>query len=120
MNSTIRSIRLAAAVAIAAGTVVIAQTARPSGAGQKPGQFVSIFNGKDLSGWKIPEGDNGHWKVVDGVIDYDAMSEAKAVKSLYSEKSYGDFTMKVEWRIKETPYINPNVPFIKPDGTHKK
>jgi hypothetical protein len=24
----------------------------------------------------IPEGDNGHWKVVDGVIDYDAMSEA--------------------------------------------
>jgi len=119
MNSTIRSIRLAAAVALAAGTVVIVQTARPAGAGQKPAQFLSIFNGKDLSGWKIPEGDNGHWKVVDGVIDYDAMSEAKD-KNLFTEKSYGDFTLKVDWRIKETPYINPNVPIIKPDGTHKK
>src|SRR6266496_5871673 len=23
--------------------------------------FTSLFNGKDLSGWKVPEGDNGHW-----------------------------------------------------------
>ena len=38
--------------------------------------FVSLFNGKDLAGWKIPAGDNGHWKVADGVIDYDAASEA--------------------------------------------
>src|SRR5262249_39413535 len=28
--------------------------------------------------------------------------------------------MRVDWRIKETPYINPRVPIIKPDGTHKK
>ncbi|MGH9370698.1 MAG: family 16 glycoside hydrolase, partial [Vicinamibacterales bacterium] len=39
-------------------------------------KFVSLFNGKDLTGWKIPAGDNGHWKVVDGVIDYVAASEA--------------------------------------------
>jgi hypothetical protein len=98
-----------------AGAVGIGQS------GQKPpGQFVSLFNGKDLSGWKVPEGDNGHWKVIDGVIDYDAQSEAKGEKSLYTEKSYGDFTLRVEWRIKETPYTNPNVPIIKPDGTHKK
>jgi hypothetical protein len=36
---------------------------------QAPQGFVSLFNGKDLTGWKIPKGDNGHWKVVDGVID---------------------------------------------------
>ncbi len=42
-----------------------------------PDGFVSLFNGKDLTGWKVPEGDNGHWKVVDGAIDYDAESEAK-------------------------------------------
>ena len=82
-------------------------------------QFVSIFNGKDLSGWKIPEGDNGHWKVIDGVIDYDAASEAKGDKSLWSEKSYGDFILRVDWRLKETPYVNPNVPIIRHDGTHK-
>ncbi len=37
--------------------------------------FVPLFNGKDFKGWKVPQGDNGHWKVVDGVIDYDAQSE---------------------------------------------
>ncbi|HYF00817.1 MAG TPA: DUF1080 domain-containing protein [Planctomycetota bacterium] len=82
--------------------------------------FTPLFNGKDLAGWKVPEGDNGHWKVVDGVIDYDAGSEAKGDKNLWSEKEYKDFTLRLEWRIKETPYVNPNVPVILPDGTHKK
>ena len=75
---------------------------------------TALFNGKDLSGWKIPAGDNGHWKVVDGVIDYDAESESAAAdKSLWSERTYGDFTLHVDWRIKATPYVNPNVPIIK-------
>src|SRR6266487_2399564 len=82
--------------------------------------FVSLFNGRDLSGWKIPVGDNGHWKVVGGVIDIDARSEASGDKSLWSEKEFGDFVLRVEWRIKETPYINPNVPIVKPDGSEKK
>jgi len=80
-----------------------------------------LFNGKDLSGWKIPAGDNGHWKVVDGVIDYDAESESAAPdKSLWSERSYGNFVLHVDWRIKATPYVNPNVPIIRFDGSHKK
>ena len=33
-----------------------------------PEGFVSLFDGKDLEGWKIPDGDNGHWKVFNGVI----------------------------------------------------
>jgi hypothetical protein len=82
--------------------------------------FTVLFNGRDLGGWKVPEGDNGHWKVVDGVIDYDAQSEAKGEKHLFSEKEYGDFTVKLEWRIKETPYINPNVYDVQPDGSHRK
>jgi hypothetical protein len=89
------------------------------GAGGEEG-FVSLFNGRDLSGWVVPEGDNGHWKVVDGVIDYDALSESKKDKNLWSEKEYGDFVLKVEWRIKETPYVNPNVFEILPDGSHRK
>lgn len=80
-----------------------------------------LFNGKDLSGWKVPAGDNGHWKVVDGVIDYDAESESAAAdKSLWSERSYGNFVLHVDWRIKATPYVNPNVPIIRFDGSHKK
>ncbi|MET0213847.1 MAG: family 16 glycoside hydrolase, partial [Vicinamibacterales bacterium] len=57
------------------------------------GGFTPLFNGKDLSGWKVPAGDNGHWKVLDGVIDYDAESEAPGDdKALWSEREYGNFT----------------------------
>lgn len=83
-------------------------------------KFTSLFNARDLTGWKIPTGDNGHWKVLDGVIDYDAESEAKDDKNLWTEREYGDFILRVDWRIKETPYINPNVPIILPSGLHKK
>ncbi|HEY2931518.1 MAG TPA: DUF1080 domain-containing protein [Acidobacteriota bacterium] len=84
-----------------------------------PKGFVSLFNGKDFSGWKVPQGDNGHWKVAAGAIDYDAQSEASSDKNLWSQKSYKDFVLRIDWRIKETPYKNPNVPIVKPDGTHK-
>jgi len=92
-----------------------------AGAGEAPPGFTSLFNGKDLTGWKVPVGDNGHWKVVDGVIDYDAQSQAPGEdKNLWSVGEYGDFVLKVEWRLKDTPFINPNVPIIRYDGTHKK
>ena len=91
-----------------------------SAAAAPPEGFVELFNGKDFKNWKVPEGDNGHWKVVEGVIDYDASSEAPGDKNLWTEKEYGDFVLLVDWKIKETPYINPRVPIIKPDGTHKK
>ncbi len=82
-------------------------------------EWISLFNGEDLSGWIVPEGDGGHWKVVDGVIDYDAMSQAPGAKDLWSEAEFSDFTLKIDWRIKEAPFINTNVPIILPDGSHK-
>jgi hypothetical protein len=81
--------------------------------------WESLFNGENLDGWMVPEGDNGHWKVMDGVIDYDALSEAPDDKNLWSENEYGDFELKLDWRIKETPYVNRNVPIVLPDGSHK-
>jgi hypothetical protein len=84
---------------------------------QPPSGFTALFNGESLKGWKVPEGDNGHWKVLNGVIDYDAQSEAKGGKDLWTEREYGDFTLLVDWRIKDTPYVNPNVPYILPDGS---
>jgi hypothetical protein len=44
---------------------------------QAPDGFTSLFNGRDFTGWKLPAGDNGHWRIVDGVIDYDAESDGK-------------------------------------------
>jgi type 1 glutamine amidotransferase len=73
-----------------------------------------------LTGWKIPEGDGGHWKVSDGVIDYDAGSEARGDKALWGEVEYRDFILQIDWRLKEAPFINKNIPYILPDGTHAK
>jgi hypothetical protein len=87
---------------------------------QPPVGFVSIFNGRDLSGWKVPEGDGGHWKVVDGVIDYDAESEARGNKNLWSEREYGDFVLLVDWRLKEAPFIGDDIRYILPDGTYAR
>ncbi len=86
----------------------------PSGEGWRP-----LFNGKDLSGWKIPPGDNGHWKVVDGVIDYDARSEAQGDKNLWTQQSFGDFVLHVEWRLKKTTGKYP-MKVILPDGSYQK
>ena len=96
--------------------ISLAQSGTPA---KVPDGFVSIFNGKDLTNWKLPEGDNGHWKIMDGVIDYDAGSEAKTDKNLWTTKTYKDFILYVDWRIKETPWKNPSVPLILPSGLHK-
>ena len=86
-----------------------------------PKGFVELFNGTDFTGWKVPEGDNGHWKIVDGVIDYDAKSEAKGPKHLWTAKSYKNFTLMLDWRFKTDQKGYPNkVPILLPDGTSKK
>ncbi len=87
---------------------------------EPPAGYKPLFNGTDFAGWMVPEDDNGHWKIIDGVIDYDAASEGKGDKCLWTEREFGNFTLRVDWRIKETPYINPNVPYILPDGTHAR
>ncbi len=78
-----------------------------------------LFNGKDFSGWQVPQEDNGHWKVVDGVIDYDAMSEAKGDRNLWTEREFGDFVLKLDWRIKQTKGPQYPAPTILPDGSYK-
>ena len=85
-----------------------------------PTGFRALFNGQDFTGWKVPEGDNGHWKVVDGVIDYDAQSEAPGDKNLWSDEAFSDFELHVDWRITDAPWVNPNVPYILPDGSHAR
>ncbi len=102
-----------------AGLLLVSSLARGAD-NTVPEGFVSLFNGKDFTGWKVPEGDDGHWKVVDGVIDYDAGSQAKGSKDLWSDREYGDFVLQVDWRLKEAPFINKNIPYILPDGTHAK
>jgi hypothetical protein len=110
-------------IAVGLGAVVLLAVGLAAQADTAPVGFVSLFNGRDLSGWKVPPGDNGHWKVVNGVIDYDARSESKVPdKSLWSDRSFKDFVLRVDWRLKteEPGYMNPRVKQILPDGSHKK
>ena len=74
-----------------------------------PNGMCPLFNGKDLEGWKVHPKSVGHWKVVDGVIDYDALSEAPNLndKHLWTKESFGDFELHVDWRIKETKGLYP-------------
>jgi hypothetical protein len=102
-------------IGTAAALLVLAADKEP------PPGFTSLFNGKDLAGWKIPTGDNGHWKVVEGVIDYDARSEAKGDKSLWTEQAFGDFVLRVDWRMKtDEPGFVWKVPELGPDGDSRK
>jgi Domain of Unknown Function (DUF1080) len=100
------------------GVAALALTALAAPA-QEQG-FIPLFDGSSLTEWVIPEGDNGHWKVVDGVIDYDARSEAPGDKNMVSKRDFGDFVLKLDWRLKEAPFVNPNVAYVLPDGTHAK
>jgi type 1 glutamine amidotransferase len=104
----------------AAGLIAVSLAWAWAGKAEPSDGFTPLFNGKDLAGWTIPEGDGGHWKVVDGVIDYDASSEARGDKALWSEREYGDFVLRLDWRLKEAPFINKSIPYILPDGTHAK
>ncbi|MHC4404607.1 MAG: 3-keto-disaccharide hydrolase [Planctomycetota bacterium] len=96
---------------LAVGTAATA--AQPPGEGWEP-----LFNGKDLTGWKVPEGDGGHWKVVDGVIDYDAQSEAKGDRNLWTGASFGDFVLQLDWRFKKTTGLY-GMRNILPDGSYE-
>jgi hypothetical protein len=88
---------------------------------EAPEGFVTLFNGKDFTGWKVPEGDNGHWKVLNGVIDYDARSESKGDKCLWTDKSFSDFVLRIDWRMKtDEPGFTWRVPELLPDGSPKK
>lgn len=107
---------LTAAVAVLIGVAILL----PGGvrADEAPEGFRSLFNGEDFAGWTLPEGDDGGWTIVDGVIDYQAQSKAAGDKNLWTEEEFGDFELRIDWRITDTPTVD-RVPMILPDGSEK-
>lgn len=70
--------------------------------------FVSMFDGKTMNGWRMIPGHEGHWRAVDGVIDYDGQSEAKTREdqNLCSERWYRNFTFRFDWRFSSPPKMS--------------
>lgn len=64
------------------------------------GKAESIFNGKDLTGWKVPE-NNIWWSVVDGAIVAKSGPKKKGT-NLWTEKSYQDVEIECEFRFDGT------------------
>lgn len=93
----------------------LAMAAPPEGDG-----WIPLFNGKDLSGWTCPAGDDtGIWTVKDGVIDCTPRMDVEGDKSLWSDVELGDFELHIDWRITDTRGDPYPVPVVLPDGSHK-
>jgi hypothetical protein len=60
--------------------------------------FVPIFDGKTLAGW---EGDRDLWKVEDAMIVGDTAAGIKRNEFLATEKRYGDFELRLEFRLRK-------------------
>ena len=61
-----------------------------------------IFNGKDLSGWQVPDGNNeAEWyKAVEGVLKIQSGPQKKG-SILWSKKKYRNFVMEFDFRFGE-------------------
>jgi len=70
--------------------------------GQSSGQGGAIFNGKDLTGWKVPKGnDEAKWyQVVDGVLQIRSGPKKKG-SVLWTDKNFRNFEMEFDFRFGE-------------------
>jgi hypothetical protein len=89
------------------GTLLLAAVSAPVMAGEKTdqvidstndGQWVQLFNGKDLKGWKTHPSNPGNWRVQDGIL----VSGGREVSHLFSERGdYQDFRFRIEAKIND-------------------
>ncbi|MBW7997994.1 MAG: DUF1080 domain-containing protein [Candidatus Glassbacteria bacterium] len=81
--------------------------------------FKALYTGLDLRNWKQNPGHEGHWVADNWRIKYDGKSEAEPheEKNLWSEKSYRNFELIVDWRQPGEAVVD-TVPVILPDGSY--
>jgi Domain of Unknown Function (DUF1080)/Protein kinase domain len=76
-----------------------------------PNGFVSLFNGKDLAGWKRHSSQSGNWRVENGIL----VGQSPSTSVLYTVRGdYKDFHLRLEGRIKVGG--KSEVQFRSPDG----
>lgn len=99
------------ATLIAGILFVLMMTSTPSLQGQEhsdeenEAEFVSMFNGKDFTGWRFSGSKDGdappeNWTVADGVIKLSGGGKPH----LGTVAEYGDFEMRFEWRAGREKY----------------
>jgi hypothetical protein len=78
-----------------------------------PEGFRSMYNGVDFTGWKITPDLRQHWKCQDWILDFDGKHG-----DLWSEESFGDVELIVDWRWNGPSQGKMQRPLIEPDGSY--
>ncbi|MFZ5831223.1 MAG: sulfatase-like hydrolase/transferase [Planctomycetota bacterium] len=90
-------LRASIAVLLNLAVLVATSTANETEAEPPPGaDRMVLFNGEDLDRWRLLDQDIEHWKIVDGVLDCDAL----ASRALWTKDAFADFELRLEWRFK--------------------
>lgn len=80
--------------------------------------FVPIFSGKDFAGWKMNDALAAVWSA--NGSHFLSKTGAKGPDlNLWTEKSYRDFTMCVDWRLTKKP-VKKMAPTFRPEGGFAK
>jgi Domain of Unknown Function (DUF1080) len=95
MMRLVLTIGFVAALAAAAW----ADDAKKSDAAANSDGFVQLFNGKDMTGWKMhPDDKDSKWEVVDGALT----ASGKKASHLFSDRGdYTDFVYRMEVKIND-------------------
>ena len=80
--------------------------------------FQTMYNGLDLAGWRTDPANKNHWQAKDWVLFHDGQGEAKDKKDnhLWTEKSYRNFEMVVDWRMDPKRITKKKWPIVLPSG----
>lgn len=104
---------------VSLAVALLSMTLASQSSADMPKGFTPLFNGRNLSGWKglvanpkaraamskdelaaaqkkADETMRAHWKVVDGVLEFDGKGQ-----NLCTAKDYGDFELYLDWKILE-------------------
>jgi len=89
----------------------------PAAVAKEAEGFRSLYNGIDLTGWKMPKGSEGHWTAKNWILDYDGKSDAEGEeKHLWSEEEFGDFILIADFKLPGDP-VEDTIPVILADGS---
>jgi hypothetical protein len=88
-------------------------------ASAEKGEWITLFDGKNLKHWTVrSEVAESIWSVKNGVIDCQPIAKPRVDKNLWSKRSFGDFTLRLDWRISDLKGMS-NIPTILPDGSYR-
>ena len=74
------------------------------------GDWQSLFNGKDLTGWRgFQDKATDAWEVKNGVLHCDGHKENAAHTDLITDEQYKDFVLSLQWKI--SPESNSGIMF---------